>query len=86
MEDIIKAIQVLNEGIASLKDPLSELIYSTTRSNRLLEKQNELLSQVKSQLQLNTARLDLLQLAVSSSLEDPAIEAVYETLKGNEHE
>lgn len=81
IRDLAKAVQTLNESVAALEKPLAELITATNGSSRLLERQTDLLREIREQLAMENARIGALCVATEASTEDPGIRALYQRLE-----
>lgn len=79
--DMRRAIRTLDESVSALSRPITQLVKSVNESNRLQEKQNELLKEIRESLAENTARIGAMNLSLAKQTEDPGITALYDALR-----
>lgn len=80
-QEMEAAIRTLSNSIDALSTPIGELIRAVNEANRLQQKQNAILMSYQESLAENTARVDVLNIALAAKTEDPGVKQLYEKLR-----
>ena len=79
--DMEKALITLNESVAALGRPITQLVEAVNESNRLQMEQNARLQELSDAMADNTARLDVMNLSVSHHTGDPGTQKLLDALR-----